>query len=261
MSMLHFDHVHIINITCLIIIMTIFNISTLIIRAARDSGAKGDCRRLQRGCPLSIFNMPLFNSPWFQLNVYNCPLLISCVQVLDRPLPAIAVIKHIFHFAALWKIVLLFGVKCFSPDCLWLIVALFLSSSRMIFFHPVCSSCSLEAPGSWPGYLTANPHFKENTKQTPGIQMYKWTFVTQFSPPPQMKDLKEKFCKTSGAAQRQGCIFVWCAPIVSWPRIMCSQVRMLKFLEPSREMRKIRVSEGKKIVLDFLLTNMQWISD
>jgi len=32
-------------------------------RAARDSGAKGDCRRLQRGCPLSIFNMPLFNSP------------------------------------------------------------------------------------------------------------------------------------------------------------------------------------------------------
>ena len=128
MSILHFDHVHIINITCLIIIniiMTIFNISTLIIRAARDSGAKGDCRRLQRGCPLSIFNMPLFNSPWFQLNVYNCPLLISCVQVLDRPLPAIAVIKHIFHFAAFWKIVLLFGVKCFSPDCLWLIVAIF----------------------------------------------------------------------------------------------------------------------------------------
>ena len=69
MSILHFDHVHIINIICLIIIniiMTIFNISTLIIRAARDSGAKGDCRRLQRGCPLSIFNMPLFNSPWFQ---------------------------------------------------------------------------------------------------------------------------------------------------------------------------------------------------
>ena len=128
MSILHFDRVHIINITCLIIIniiMTIFNISTLIIRAARDSGAKGDCRRLQRGCPLSIFNMPLFNSPWFQLNVYNCPLLISYVQVLDRPLPAIAVIKHIFHFAAFWKIVLLFGVKCFSPDCLWLIVALF----------------------------------------------------------------------------------------------------------------------------------------
>ena len=185
----------------------------------------------------------------------------TSIIVLDRPLPAIAVIKHIFNFAAFWKIVLLFGVKCFSPDCLWLIVALFLSSSRMIFFHPVCSSCSLEAPGSWPGYLTANPHFKENTKQTPGIQMYKWTFVTQFSPPPQMKDLKEKFCKTSGAAQRQGCIFVWCAPIVSWPRIMCSQVRMLKFLEPSREMRKIRVSEAKKIVLDFLLTNMQWISD
>ena len=28
----------------------------------------------------------------------------------------------------------------------------------------------------------------------------------------------------------------WLAPIMSWPRIMCSQVRMLKFLEPSREM-------------------------
>ena len=104
----------------------------------------------------------------------------TSIIVLDRPLPAIAVIKHIFNFAAFWKIVLLFGVKCFSPDCLWLIVALFLSSSWMIFFHSVCSSCSLEAPGSWPGYLTANPHFKENTKQTPGIQMYKWTFVTQF---------------------------------------------------------------------------------
>ena len=30
--------------------------------------------------------------------------------------------------------------------------------------------------------------------------------------------------------------FAWRAPILSWPRIMCSQVRMLKFLEPSREM-------------------------
>ena len=49
----------------------------------------------------------------------------------------------------------------------------------------------------------------------------------------------------------QGCIFAWSAPILSWPRIMCSQVRMLKFLEPSREMPQIRVFEGKKIVLDF----------
>ena len=30
--------------------------------------------------------------------------------------------------------------------------------------------------------------------------------------------------------------FAWRAPILSWPRIMCSQVRMLEFLEPSREM-------------------------
>ena len=34
-------------------------------------------------------------------------------------------------------------------------------------------------------------------------------------------------------------------------RITCSQVRTLKFLEPSREMPLIRVFEGKKIVLDF----------
>ena len=34
----------------------------------------------------------------------------------------------------------------------------------------------------------------------------------------------------------RGAFFVWCAPIMSWPRIMCSQVRMLKFLKPPREM-------------------------
>ena len=34
----------------------------------------------------------------------------------------------------------------------------------------------------------------------------------------------------------RGAFFSWRAPILSWPRIMCSQVRMLKFLEPSREM-------------------------
>ena len=33
----------------------------------------------------------------------------------------------------------------------------------------------------------------------------------------------------------RGAFFAWRAPILSWPRIMCSQVRMLKFLEPSRE--------------------------
>ena len=34
----------------------------------------------------------------------------------------------------------------------------------------------------------------------------------------------------------RGAFFAWRAPILSWPRIMCSQVRMLKFLEPPREM-------------------------
>ena len=55
----------------------------------------------------------------------------------------------------------------------------------------------------------------------------------------------------------QGCIFR--APIMSWPRIMCSQVRMLKFLQQPREIPYIRVSEGKKTVLSFPETNMQWI--
>ena len=34
----------------------------------------------------------------------------------------------------------------------------------------------------------------------------------------------------------RGAFFAWRAPILSWPRITCSQVCMLKFLEPSREM-------------------------
>ena len=34
----------------------------------------------------------------------------------------------------------------------------------------------------------------------------------------------------------RGAFFAWRAPILSEPRIMCSQVRMLTFLEPSREM-------------------------
>ena len=34
----------------------------------------------------------------------------------------------------------------------------------------------------------------------------------------------------------RGAFFAWRAPILSWPRIMCSQVRVLNFLEPSRKM-------------------------
>ena len=34
----------------------------------------------------------------------------------------------------------------------------------------------------------------------------------------------------------RGAFFAWRAPILSWLKIMCSQVRMLTFLEPSREM-------------------------
>ena len=49
----------------------------------------------------------------------------------------------------------------------------------------------------------------------------------------------------------RGAFFAWRAPIVSWPRIMCSQAPMLKFLEPSREVPYNRVFEGKKIVRDF----------
>ena len=35
-------------------------------------------------------------------------------------------------------------------------------------FPLVCVRCMLEAPGRCGGYLTANPHFKENTKQIQG---------------------------------------------------------------------------------------------
>ena len=44
------------------------------------------------------------------------------------------------------------------------------------------------------------------------------------------------FSLTCSHPELRGAFFVWRAPIVSWPRIMCSQVRMLKLLEPSREM-------------------------
>ena len=37
-------------------------------------------------------------------------------------------------------------------------------------------------------------------------------------------------------AKDRGAFFAWRAPILSWPRIVCSQVRMLIFLEPPREM-------------------------
>ena len=41
---------------------------------------------------------------------------------------------------------------------------------------------------------------------------------------------------TPHAHHARGAFFAWHAPILSWPRIMCSQVRMLKFLEPPWEM-------------------------
>ena len=39
------------------------NIMMTILRQAQESGSKGDCWKLQRGCPLSLFNMPFFHSP------------------------------------------------------------------------------------------------------------------------------------------------------------------------------------------------------
>ena len=39
-----------------------------------------------------------------------------------------------------------------------------------------------------------------------------------------------------GTLSTRGAFFALRAHILSWPRIMCSQVRMLKFLEPSQEM-------------------------
>ena len=59
---------------------------------------------------------------------------------------------------------------------------------------------------------------------------------------PSCKKWEQRFCSNSLCLYYllckyisgvRGAFFAWCAPIVSWPRIMCSQVRMLKFLEPS----------------------------
>ena len=59
---------------------------------------------------------------------------------------------------------------------------------------------------------------------------------------------REIFCEFRFQISR-GAFFVWRAPMLSWPRIMCSQVSLLKFLEPSQEMPLI-LSEGKKTALD-----------
>ena len=42
-------------------------------------------------------------------------------------------------------------------------------------------------------------------------------------------------CHDVWHSSSRSAFFVWRAPIVSWPRIRCSQVGMLKFLESSRE--------------------------
>ena len=44
----------------------------------------------------------------------------------------------------------------------------------------------------------------------------------------QLKMLISSYCMSSP----RGTFFVWRAPIVSWARIMCSQVHMLNFVEP-----------------------------
>ena len=47
-------------------------------RQAQESGSKGDCWSLQRGCPLSLFNVPFFHSPWSTniLGNIDCPFSI-----------------------------------------------------------------------------------------------------------------------------------------------------------------------------------------
>ena len=47
----------------------------------------------------------------------------------------------------------------------------------------------------------------------------------------------------------RGAFFVWRAPIVSWPRIMCSQVHMLKILEVLWESERTWVGEQENISL------------
>ena len=49
------------------------------------------------------------------------------------------------------------------------------------------------------------------------------------------KQKKKDLCEIILCVSIRGAFFVWRAPIMSWPRIMCSQVGMLKVLQPSQE--------------------------
>ena len=54
--------INLIGWTIRMILIILIMMTTL--RQAQESGSRGDCWQLQRGCPLSLFNMPFFHSPW-----------------------------------------------------------------------------------------------------------------------------------------------------------------------------------------------------
>ena len=67
--------------------------------------------------------------------------------------------------------------------------------------------------------------------------------------------------RSVGPRVSRGAFFVWRAPIVSWPRIVCSQVRILRFLELSRNAVNKSVWRKKRLFLTSLKqTCNEWIS-
>ena len=66
----------------------------------------------------------------------------------------------------------------------------------------------------------------DNHTMTMKITLRQWQWYVNHT-----MTMKEKMI-----ARTRGAFFAWRAHILSWPRIMCSQVRMLKFLESSWEM-------------------------
>ena len=79
--------------------MNILTVTMMIFRRAQESGSRGDCWQLQRGCPLSLFNMPFFHSPWLSQNdKKRCPSIkLKMVSWLNFFPPALLLRQILCH--------------------------------------------------------------------------------------------------------------------------------------------------------------------
>ena len=118
---------------------------------------------------------------------------------------------------------------------LCLLVMLFQRARSWLLYFLVWQIHSKGAVGRkhlWRGHMSDKVPEERNEELWPSTTN-QWSSVRNmfFAPNPQFT----LHC-TLGRVSNRGAFFAWRAPILSRPRIMCSQVRMLKFLEPSREM-------------------------